>query len=116
MLEKLYELVYVTGVTYFILIVSLIIMIGYLLGRITIKGVSLGTAGVFIVALIVGALFKDNIVNITISTKGDFLSGFKTIESLGLVFFVTSVGFIAGPNFFSNMKRYFKSYFLLGVK
>ena len=45
MLEKLYELVYVTGVTYFILIVSLIIMIGYLLGRITIKGVSLGTAG-----------------------------------------------------------------------
>ncbi len=44
MLEKLYELVYVTGVTYFILIVSLIIMIGYLLGRITIKGVSLGTA------------------------------------------------------------------------
>ena len=43
MLEKLYELVYVTGVTYFILIVSLIIMIGYLLGRITIKGVSLGT-------------------------------------------------------------------------
>ena len=115
MLEKIYELVYVTGVTYFILIVSLIIMIGYLLGRITIKGVSLGTAGVFIVALIVGALFKDNIVNITISTKGDFLSGFKTIEALGLVFFVTSVGFIAGPNFFSNMKRYFKSYFLLGV-
>ena len=39
----------------------------------------------------------------------------KIIENLGLVFFVTSVGFIAGPNFFKNMKHNFKSYVLLGV-
>ena len=31
------------------------------------------------------------------------------------MFFVTSVGFIAGPNFFKNMKNNFKSYVLLGV-
>lgn len=31
------------------------------------------------------------------------------------MFFVTSVGFIAGPNFFKNMKHNFKSYVLLGV-
>lgn len=29
--------------------------VGYLLGRITIKGISLGTAGVFVIALIYGA-------------------------------------------------------------
>lgn len=31
--------------------------VGYLLGRITINGVSLGTAGVFIIALLFGAFF-----------------------------------------------------------
>ena len=39
----------------------------------------------------------------------------KIVENLGLVFFVTSVGFIAGPNFFGNLKRNFKSYVLLGA-
>ena len=39
----------------------------------------------------------------------------KIVENLGLVFFVTSVGFIAGPNFFKNMKHNFKSYVLLGI-
>ena len=34
---------------------------------------------------------------------------------MGLVLFVTSVGFIAGPNFFSNLKKNFKSYVLLGL-
>ena len=37
------------------------------------------------------------------------------MESLGLILFVTSVGFIAGPKFFGNMKKNFKSYILLGV-
>ena len=30
---------------------------GYILGRITIKGISLGTAGVFVIALIYGGFF-----------------------------------------------------------
>ena len=38
-----------------------------------------------------------------------------TVENLGLILFVTSVGFIAGPKFFGNFKRNFKSYVLLGV-
>ena len=45
----------------------------------------------------------------------DFTSGLTLIESLGLVLFVTSVGFIAGPKFFGNFKRNFKSYVLLGL-
>ena len=35
----------------------LIAAVGYALGRITIKGVSLGTAGVFLMALLFGYLF-----------------------------------------------------------
>ena len=37
------------------------------------------------------------------------------MENIGLVMFVTAVGFIAGPNFFKNLKKNFKSYIVLGL-
>ena len=37
-----------------VLIVYLILTLGYLLGRITIKGLSLGTSGIILVALVIG--------------------------------------------------------------
>ena len=45
----------------------------------------------------------------------EFSTGFSIIESLGLVLFVTSVGYIAGPKFFGNFKRNFKSYVVLAL-
>ena len=45
------------GVSFLVFSVLAIAALGYLLGRITIKGVNLGTAGVFLVALLYGALF-----------------------------------------------------------
>ena len=47
----------VTGIAFLMLCVLVIAAFGYALGRIKIKGVSLGTAGVFIIALLFGALF-----------------------------------------------------------
>ena len=93
---------------------------GYALGRITIKGISLGDAGVFIIALLAGALCfhvdAEGALLFSGSAKPfDFTSGLTLIESFGLVLFVTSVGFIAGPKFFGNFKRNFKSYVLLGL-
>ena len=92
---------------------------GYLLGRITVKGISLGDAGVFLVALAVGALCfgttKDGLVFSASAAPYDFSTGLSLIESLGLILFVTSVGYIAAPNFFSNFKKNFKSYVLLGL-
>ena len=41
-----------TGVPFMMLCLFGIIALGYLLGRISIKGISLGTAGVFIMALV----------------------------------------------------------------
>lgn len=73
--------------------------IGYLVGSIKIRGVELGTAGVLLVALVFGHF------------------GFKVpdlVRELGLICFVTSVGFIAGPKFFRNFKINAKSYILLG--
>ncbi len=102
----------VMGITFLIFSIFVISAGGYLLGRITIKGVSLGTAGVFLVALLFGCIFYGNLQ----SQLGDFTKdALKVIENIGLILFVTSVGYIAGPKFFSNMKKNFKSYILLGV-
>ncbi len=102
--------------------IFVITALGYLLGRINIKGVSLGTAGVFLVAIafgvlcvyipkelpILGALHLDK----TSSVTGYYKSA---ISNIGLVLFVGSVGFIAGPKFFRDLKKNFKTYILLGI-
>ena len=51
----------VTGITFLVCMGFEIIFFGYLLGRIRIKGVSLGAAGVFIVALLFGVLYSTEI-------------------------------------------------------
>lgn len=98
--------------------VFVVAALGYTLGRITIKGVSLGTAGVFIIALFFGALFFTPLTNQLMLKDPEVTfakEALKIIENMGLVLFVTSVGFIAGPNFFGNLKKNFKSYVLLGL-
>lgn len=108
----------VTGISFFLFCVFAILVVGYALGRITIKGVSLGDAGVFIIALLFGALFCSNFMTDTLGAAKPIEFDEKwleIIESFGLILFVTSVGFIAGPKFFANMKKNFKSYVLLGL-
>ena len=102
----------ITGITFLMFSLFAILAIGYALGRITIKGVSLGSAGVFIIALVFGCLFYDKL---DAQLSGFTTNALKIIENLGLVLFVASVGFIAGPKFFSNMKKNFTSYVLLGL-
>ena len=104
------------AVSFLLISVFIIATLGYMLGRITIKGVSLGTAGVFIVALVYGAIFGPEFTDrIRIGEVAYASEALKTVENLGLILFVTSVGFIAGPNFFKNMNKNFKSYVLLGL-
>lgn len=103
-------------ITFFVFCVFVIIGLGYLLGRITIKGVSLGTAGVFIVALIFGAIFYSQLgKNLRIGEAEYVHDALKIIENIGLILFVTAVGFIAGPGFFSDLRKNFKSYIVLGL-
>ena len=106
----------VKAVVFLTLSIFAIAAIGYSIGRIEVKGIDLGTAGVFIVALVYGCLLytklSDNLMAGEVTFATDAL---KIVENMGLVFFVTSVGFIAGPNFFGNLKRNFKSYVLLGA-
>lgn len=102
----------IKAITFLMFSVFIVACLGYALGRITIKGISLGTAGVFIIALLAGAVFSGSF---TFELGDSFSTDFKIIENIGLILFVTSVGFIAGPNFFKNLKQNYKSYILLGI-
>lgn len=82
-----------------VVIILSIAVLGYLLGSITIKGLNLGTSGILIIALVFGhfGLMVPDVV-----------------KNLGLICFVTAVGFIAGPGFFRNFKKSAVSYIVLG--
>ena len=103
-------------ITFLTFCVLTIAGLGYLLGRITIKGVSLGTAGVFIVALLFGAFLYNPLANqLKVEGISYVSNALKIIENLGLILFVTSVGFIAGPSFFGDLKKNIGSYITLGL-
>ena len=111
----------IKGIPFLMFSTFVCIFLGLLLGRINIKGVSLGSSGVFIIALLYGSLFSSHIKStISQATKDgkniDISSnGLKILENIGLVLFIGSVGFISGPNFFTNLKKNFKSYLIVGL-
>lgn len=83
-----------------LLTIFIIAVLGYLLGSISIKGLSLGTSGVLLVALVFGHY------------------GFEIpaiVRNFGLALFVGSVGLIAGPVFFRNFKKKVYAFLILGV-
>lgn len=83
-----------------LMIVALTMTIGYLLGRVKVKGLSLGTSGILLAALVLGHF-------------GFVVS--PDIKNIGLACFVTAVGIIAGPTFFENFKKGALQYIFLGV-
>ena len=101
----------------------LVAFLGYALGYVQVKGLSLGTAGVFLVALLFGYLCTLPVLEsipllskFHIGESADaILEGYGFLGDVGLVLFVTAVGFIAGPNFFRNLKKNVKSYVPLGA-
>ncbi len=112
-------------------IIFVILSIGYAVGAIKIKGVSLGSAGVLLAAIVVGVVFflcgnKDANNNLlefsfTLGDKKITLWGssvqsvFKTVQNLGTVLFVTSVGLIAGPKFFRSFNKSMLAYVVMGA-
>lgn len=81
-------------------IIFAILALGYAIGRITVCGLNLGSAGVLLVALVFGHF------GVTVP---------DVVGDIGLILFVSAVGLIAGPKFFRNFKINAKSYILLGI-
>ena len=106
-----------------LLSVFIICAIGYAIGAIKVKGLNLGTAGVFLFALLFGYLCTlPGLENVPVLGKFFMadasdakISSFKFISNIGLVLFVTSVGCIAGPKFFRDLKTNAKSYVPMGI-
>ena len=106
-----------------LLSVFLICFIGYAIGAIKVKGLNLGTAGVFLFALLFGYLCTlPGLKEIPVlgkfymeSAADAKIASFKFISNIGLVLFVTSVGSIAGPKFFRDLKTNAKSYVPMGA-
>ena len=110
--------------TFVMFVLLFIIMaLGYLLGGIEIKGVSLGTAGVFLVAILFGWLCTLPFENVPLlgafhvnDVTDALVKNLKgPIQNIGLILFVGAVGFIAGPNFFKNLAKNFKTYIVIGA-
>lgn len=75
-----------------LLLLFLVAAVGYLVGKVNIKGNSLGVSAVLFVGLAFGAINPEfNVPQI--------------IFQLGLVFFVYSVGLSSGPAFFQSFKK-----------
>ena len=106
------------GVFYIFLILAL----GYLLGGIKVKGISLGDAGVLVIALIFGIVsyqlggdFTLGEKQISLYNPEKFEGTFKLVSSLGTAMFVTSVGLIAGPKFFRSFNKKMLAYIVMGI-
>ena len=110
----------VSSIFSMVFIIFAIGTVGYLLGAIEIKGLSLGAAGVLLAALLYGIL-ASYVPSFMVGDKeivlfnADLKAKFSLISSLGTVMFVTSVGLIAGPKFFRSFNKSTMSYIYMGV-
>ena len=87
-----------------VIIIALTIAIGLLLNRIKFGSISLGVTWVLFVGIILS--------HFGFTVDHDIC---HFVKEFGLILFVTSVGYIAGPKFFGNFKKNFKSYVVLAL-
>ena len=92
------------GVAHSVMILALVITLGLCLGKLRVKGVSLGLAWILFIGLIFGH-FSLNL--------DEHLLHF--LKEFGLILFVYSIGLEVGPGFFSSFKNGGKSLNLLSI-
>ncbi|MCD7937900.1 MAG: putative transporter [Tannerellaceae bacterium] len=93
-MEWIRELLWGNGIGHSILILSVVIALGILLGKIKVFGVSLGITLVLFVGILLG--------HFGFEINPEILHFFR---EFGLILFVYSVGMQVGPGFFSSFKK-----------
>ena len=88
------ELIFGTGVGHSIMLLSICIVVGILLGKIKVMGISLGITFVLFIGLLCGhfGLTIDNNI-------------LHFMKEFGLILFVFSIGMQVGPGFFSSFRK-----------
>ncbi len=90
----MHDLFFSSGTGHSLMILSFVIGIGLLLGKVKIKGISLGPIWILFVGILFGALgIRDDAL---------FL---HFLKEFGLVLFVFTIGFQVGPGFFSSFRK-----------
>lgn len=92
-MDWLYTLFVGEGIAHTVLVLSLVITVGILLGKIKIHGISLGVTWILFVGIAAG--------HFGMSIDHDTL---HFIKEFGLILFVYSIGLQVGPGFFSSFK------------
>jgi putative transport protein len=80
----------------------------------------MGAAAVFLMALVFGhfGMNEDSLlhrIGLISTSVASMRSTMSIAQNIGLICFVTSVGFIAGPRFLGNLKKNAKSYVLIAL-
>ena len=88
------SLLFSDSVAHAILIISIVIALGIMLGKIKVFGISLGVTWI----LFVGIILSHFGFTINPSVRG-------FVSDLGLILFVFSLGLQVGPGFFSSFKK-----------
>ncbi len=93
-MEWFNDLLWGSGVAHSVILLSLVIVFGILLGKVRIAGISLGITFVLFVGIVMGhfGLTIDPVV-------------MHFFKEFGLILFVYSIGMQVGPGFFSSFKR-----------
>ena len=81
-----------------VVMIFAIAALGYVVGAIKIKGISLGSSAIFLAALVFGHF------GVTFPAA---------MQTAGMVLFIASVGISAGPTFAGNLRRHGAAYVLL---
>ena len=93
------SLFFTSGVGYSIMLLAATIACGLCLGKLKIKGVSLGATWI----LFVGILFSHLLVNVFGKGINPYMIHF--MKEFGLILFVFSIGLQVGPGFFQSFKQ-----------
>ena len=93
-MDWLYNLFVGDGIAHTVLVLSLVIAMGIVLGKIKIRGISFGVTWILFVGIAAG--------HFGMSIDNDTL---HFIKEFGLILFVFSIGLQVGPGFFSSFKE-----------
>ncbi len=93
-MNTLYQFFAQGGTSATLIILSLTICLGLMLGKIKIMGFSLGITNVLFVGIVLSA--------IGVATNNELIG---LMKDLGLVLFIFTVGLQVGPSFFSNFRK-----------
>ena len=93
-MEWFNDLLFGNGVAHSVMLISLVIAIGTILGKVKIAGISLGATMVLFVGIIVGHF------GLTVDHET-----LHFLREFGLILFVFSIGLQVGPGFFGSLKK-----------